>query len=299
MSTDPVAPAHRGAIHDIGYRHYDGPRLGRRHAATSLYLESLRGAYGLGRSMKSKVAPLMLLVATCIPALIIGLVVAITGGAVLPLRQTEYLNEVQVLISIFLAVIAPSIMSRDLRFRVVSLYFSRPLHKVDYVLAKYAAAATALFIYMAAPLIVLFASALLADISFESTYPDFLRAVAEAAVLALVLAGIGLLIAALTPRRGLGVAAIITVLLLLAGAQLILVEITRELGNAVAAVYVSLLSPYSLVEGIATSVLGAASTGSATPDGVLQVGVYVAAALALIAGLFGLLLLRYRRVSVS
>ena len=52
-----------GVIHDIGYRHYDGPRLGRGYLLRSLYVESLRGAYGLGRSAKSKVMPILLLVA--------------------------------------------------------------------------------------------------------------------------------------------------------------------------------------------------------------------------------------------
>jgi ABC-2 type transport system permease protein len=36
-------------IHDIGYRHYDGPRLGRPYAIRSLYLHNLRAAYGRPR----------------------------------------------------------------------------------------------------------------------------------------------------------------------------------------------------------------------------------------------------------
>lgn len=34
-------------IHNIGYRGYDGPRLGRAYARRSLFSQSLRGAYGL------------------------------------------------------------------------------------------------------------------------------------------------------------------------------------------------------------------------------------------------------------
>ena len=36
-------------IHDIGFRHYDGPRLGRGWIVRSLLLETLRGVFGLGR----------------------------------------------------------------------------------------------------------------------------------------------------------------------------------------------------------------------------------------------------------
>src|SRR5690606_15331260 len=57
-------------IHDIGYRNYDGPRLGRAYARRSLYSQSLRGAYGLGRSVKSKVLPMLLFVVMCVPAAI-------------------------------------------------------------------------------------------------------------------------------------------------------------------------------------------------------------------------------------
>ena len=46
-----------GVIHDIGYRRYTGPRLGRRHATAALYVHSVRTAFGLGRSAKAKIFP--------------------------------------------------------------------------------------------------------------------------------------------------------------------------------------------------------------------------------------------------
>ena len=44
-----------GAIHDIGYRRYEGPRLGASYIRRSLFLETLRGSFGLGRSARSKI----------------------------------------------------------------------------------------------------------------------------------------------------------------------------------------------------------------------------------------------------
>ncbi|HEY8718270.1 MAG TPA: hypothetical protein VIM26_06720, partial [Pengzhenrongella sp.] len=58
----------QGVIHDLGYRHYEGPRLGRRHITRALFIESAKGAYGLGRSARSKVMPMILLGAMCLPA---------------------------------------------------------------------------------------------------------------------------------------------------------------------------------------------------------------------------------------
>ena len=67
-------------------------------------------------------------------------------------------------------------MSRDLRFRVAPLYFSRPLSRQQYVQAKYAGMATALFILMALPITLLFAGALLAELPLGEQLPDYLRA---------------------------------------------------------------------------------------------------------------------------
>jgi ABC-2 type transport system permease protein len=63
-----------GAIHDIGYRHYEGPRLGAGYIRRSLFVETLRGAYGLGRSARSKVMPFLLLGVMVIPAVVVGIV---------------------------------------------------------------------------------------------------------------------------------------------------------------------------------------------------------------------------------
>ena len=39
-----------GVIHDIGYRHYDGPRGGRRQNTRALYVHSHPGGFGHGRA---------------------------------------------------------------------------------------------------------------------------------------------------------------------------------------------------------------------------------------------------------
>ncbi|MDX6241618.1 MAG: type transport system permease protein, partial [Kribbellaceae bacterium] len=66
-----------GVIHDIGYRHYDGPRLGRAAISRALMVSSLRHAYGLGRSGKSKTMPILLLAVMVVPA---AIVVGIENG---------------------------------------------------------------------------------------------------------------------------------------------------------------------------------------------------------------------------
>lgn len=287
-----------GVIHDIGYRHYDGERRERSFIRRSLYIDSFRGAYGLGRSARYKIMPMILLTVMCLPAGAIVAITAVTNGNELVGDYTSYLLNLQMVVLIFLASQAPAIVSRDLRFGVMSLYFSRPLERVDYVAAKYAAMVSALFVLTAAPLTIMFAGALVVGLPITEQIPDYLRAMAGAGLLSLILGGIGLVIAAFTPRRGLAVAAIIAVLLVLAGVQAILQELAVAEGFDGIAPYLGLLSPFPLVQGVQSSLLGAA-TPLPPPPGATGALVFSAAALLSVASSFAVLLLRYRSVSVS
>src|SRR3954470_780130 len=92
MSTEtgPAAGSGTSRIHNIGYRSYDGPRLGRAYARRSLYSQSLRGAYGLRRSVKSKVLPMVLFAVMCVPAAIMVAVTVATKAKELPVEYTNY-----------------------------------------------------------------------------------------------------------------------------------------------------------------------------------------------------------------
>jgi ABC-2 type transport system permease protein len=288
----------KGVIHDLGYRHYEGERLGRGAIARALYLDSALGAFGLGRSAKSKVMPILVLGAICLPAVIVAVVASVTHLDELPGGYTSYLLKTQALVMVFVAGQAPASVSRDLRFHVMSLYFSRPLQRVDYVAAKLAALATALFVLCALPLTILFLGALLAKMPLSEQLPGFTRSLGGAALLALVLAGIGLVIAAVTPRRGLGVAAVITVLAVLAGVQGIVQGIATEQGSDTVAGYAGLISPFALVHQVQHATFGADTAFPASPPGMLGAWVFVAVLVAIVGGAFGVLLLRYRGVRV-
>jgi ABC-2 type transport system permease protein len=293
-------PAERelGVIHDIGFRHYGGPRLGRAYLFRSLYVESLKGAYGLGRSARSKILPFLLLGVMVAPAVIISVVAGVTGDNKLPIEYTQYPFIMWPAVSIFLAAQAPTSVSRDLRFRIMQLYFSRPLTRDDYVRAKFAALSTAVFLLLAGPLLVLYAGALLGKLPFWAQSRGVLQALAVAVLLALILAGLGLVIAAITPRRGFGIAAIITVLLLLNITAAVLGDLFQQKGNDTAAFYVGMISPIAVVDGVQSWLFDTSASTVSVPNtlaGIVAVIVYVV--LVLIG--YGLLTLRYRRVSAS
>lgn len=288
----------QGVIHDIGYRHYDGERLGRWHIARALYADSARGAYGIGRSARTKVMPLVVLFAICLPAVIVAVVASVTGLDRLPGGYTSYGLRTQALAMVFVAGQAPASVSRDLRFHVMPLYFSRPLQRMDYVLAKFAALATSVFVLLALPLTILFVGALLAKLPLSEQLPDYSRSLGGALLMALLLAGLGLVVAALTPRRGIGVAAIIVVLAVMAGVQGIVQGIAYGEGKDTLAGYAGLLSPFTLVHGIQHATLGAKTVLPASPPGMLGAWVFAATYVLVVAGCLGALLLRYRRVRI-
>jgi ABC-2 type transport system permease protein len=293
-------PAERelGVIHDIGFRHYDGPRLGRGYLIRSLYVESLKGAYGLGRAARSKILPFLMLGIMVAPAVIIAVVAGVTGADKLPVEYTQYPFILWPAISIFLAAQAPASVSRDLRFRVMQLYFSRPLSRDDYVRAKFAALASALLILVAVPVVVLYAGALLAKLPFWAQTRGGLEGLATAVLAAVILSGIGLVIAAITPRRGFGVAAIITVLLLLNITAGVLSGLAQQKANDTAAWYLDMISPIALVDGMQSWLFNTTSSTIAAPDTLGGV-VYVIVYLAVVVACYGILLVRYRRVSAS
>ena len=65
-----------GVIHDLGYRGYDGPRLGRAQIVRALTWHSFRSAYGIGRGVKGKIIPVLAFIAMCLPALVNAFAVA-------------------------------------------------------------------------------------------------------------------------------------------------------------------------------------------------------------------------------
>ncbi|MEU6766434.1 ABC transporter permease [Streptomyces sp. NPDC046853] len=295
-------PAHAGEqtqIHNIGYRNYDGPRLGRAYARRSLFSQSLRGAYGLGRSAKSKVLPMILFAVMCVPAAIMVAVAVTTKANDLPLDYTRYAIVLQAVISLYLAAQAPQTVSRDLRFKTVPLYFSRPIEHSDYVRAKFAAMASALFVLTAAPLLVLYVGALLAKLDFADQTKGFGQGLVSVALLSLLFSGIALIISAITPRRGFGIAAVIAVLTISYGAVSTVQAIAYEQGSTNAIAWLGLFSPITLIDGVQTAFLGATSAfpGGEGPSSGTGV-VYVIVVLALIAGCYGAMMRRYRKVGL-
>lgn len=291
-----------GVIHDIGYRSYAGPRLGEAGIARSLFVTGLRHSFGLGRSARSKVLPMILLGLMVLPAVIL-VGVLVQAKDVLGLDEhlvaySTYPITTQLLISVFVAAQAPALISRDLRFGTITLYLARPASRRTYVLVRMASLTAATFLLIAAPLLVLYVGGLLADLPLARETGRFLGALAGALLLAACLAGVASLVAALTTRRGLAVAAVIVVLLVSYTVVSTIQGIALGTGNELVGEVAGLFSPYTLVQGLQVFVLDVPPATPTPPEGTAMGLTYVVATAATLLGSVAGMLLRYRKVAV-
>lgn len=294
-----------GVIHDIGYRRYEGPRLGRDYGIRSLYVHSLRTAYGFGRSAGAKVIPWLvfaiLLAWAAILVAIQSLVAEEFGPGERVFQYWEYPSNINIFVLFFCAIAAPNLVSRDLRGGVLQLYFSRPMQRLDYPLAKWAALVSAIFLLLLGPLLLLFLGSAFGLDSMSAVWDEFVffcQGLVTAAIMSVLFASISLLLSSLARNRAVAAAVI-------AGLFILTTPVLGVLnGIAFAQTYGEnlednaffqlsfLVSPFTIVQG-----LGSWLFTSGKP----MIGPYGPLYLAVTAGIIGLCVLltalRYRKVA--
>jgi ABC-2 type transport system permease protein len=286
-----------GVIHDIGYRHYEGSRLGQGSAVAALTLHSLRGVFGLGRTARSKIMPFGLVVVMLLPAVVSIAIMAMVGQRAI--GYAGYTTTMQAVLAIFVATQAPYTVAPDLRFRVLPLYLSRPVTVTDYISAKLAAMALALLALIALPLTLMYVGELLVDMPGPPSTGEYFGALATSIVYAVMLACIGVAIASFTPRRGLGVASVIAFFLLTAAVSGVIYGVFASMSQDDTAAWALLINPFFLVDAVQVWLFGAQSaTGFAYPDG-LGGPLAALGVLALIALSAMALIMRYRKAASS
>lgn len=287
-----------GAIYDLGYRGYDGPRLGRSAAVVTLFWHSLRAAFAWGKSGRAKIVPWGLSGIALAPAAVataITALVPVSGAS--PFNYDNYMAEITVPIALFVAAQAPELVSSDQRNRVLSLYFSHALARTDYALAKLGAMVLATFILGFAPMLVLFLGSILAAADVPAALGDQLEHVPQVVfaplIYALPTSALALAIAAWTPRRAYATGAIIAVFMVSAAVAGILEEATTGRLADLAPI----VNPFNAADGTRDLLVGDENPESSVAGSDLDLWVYGVETV-LITGLAaGAILLRYRRVS--
>jgi len=296
-----------GSIYDLGYRRYEGARLGRRYAVLSLYLHSLRACFGLGRRNPNKIIPVGLAIFTFIPAIIQLGIAAIADNIVEVYKAENYYGFIQWPLALFVAAVAPEVVGRDQRNRTLSLYFSRSLSRLDYAAAKVGALTTALLLLTLAPQLVLFTGNALAGNDIwgyvRGHWGDVPPIVAAGATLSLFMASIALAIASRTPRRAYATGGILAYFAISTTVGALLVNISSgELRR-----WTLLVSGFHIMRGLTLWIFGVTPrlNRDGTSDGPggdlaladLPLALYFVAAAVIIAGCLYLVHRRYQRIA--
>jgi ABC-2 type transport system permease protein len=286
-------PETTGTIYDIGYRHYDGPRLGRRGAIGAIVGAGLRAVFGFGRSGRSKIIPWGAVILAALPA-VVAVAVRVLAGDILDLYDYDgYVWNIGALLPIFIAAQAPELVVNDIRHRVLPLYFSRPIRRIDYVVAKIAALAIGLLAITLAPVLLLFIGRVLSTDDLVAAVGDEIGAMPEiigsGVIHAVVLASIGLAICSLAGRRAYAAGAVLAVFLI--GG--VISDSFSENGQDVAA----FVSPLAVLDGTRQWLFGGAVDGAPAATSELPLALYGLAALILVLVSWAVLAVRYRRLT--
>ncbi|MCH8814187.1 MAG: ABC transporter permease subunit [Chloroflexi bacterium] len=287
-----------GSIYDLGYRNYDGIRLGRRHAIWALYLHSLRGVFGIGRSFWAKAGPIGITILAFLPAILQLGIGALATQEVNIFEPEEYYRLIQVLLAVFCAIGAPELVGRDQRTKTLSLYFSRALRRQDYALGKFAAMLTGMLSITLLPQLLMFVGKAVTGDDFgdylRDNWEDLPAIVGSALLLSSLFAGIGLLIASQTSRRAYSTIGILAAFVLtFAIAEAIFHSADEDVGK-----FVLLVSPFHVFEGLTLWFFDVSPDPDRRRAMVDLPGiVFVLEAIALSSLLLALLIRRYERIS--
>src|SRR5690606_39611678 len=190
---------------------------------------------------------------------------------------------------LFAAVAAPELVSRDLRNRVLPLYFARPLRPGDYALAKLAALVSALWLLLAVPLLLMYVVAAFNSDKLSGVWDetgDLLAGLAYAGIAAAVLGVLALLVSSRVSRRAVAAGVVVAVFLV----TLPVVELIRVLAEdgGTVSVLAGIAAPSTLIGGLRQWLF----------EGADLIWAWCAvAAVALLAAGVSLLIARYRRLS--
>jgi len=293
MSASPEAV---GTIYDIGYRSYDGPRLGRRGAIAAIVGAGLRAVFGLGRSGRAKILPWGAIILGVMPAIVAVAIRVLVGDLVDLYSYENYLWGIGALLPIFVAAQAPELVVNDMRHRVLPLYFSRPIGRFDYVAAKLVSLSVALLSLTLLPVLLLLLGRVLATEDLVAALGDeigVMPGILGSGVLhAVVLASLGLAICSLAARRAYAAGAVLAVFLIGGVVSGTFQEQARGLESVA-----PFLNPLAILDGTREWLFGGSVAESPVTGADVPLVTYGLASAIMLGVSLAILAIRYRRVT--
>jgi ABC-2 type transport system permease protein len=216
-SEKPVTTQPYGEVFDRGYQHYTGERLGRSYAIRALVIYSIKRGLGIKKNWTAKITPILLYALAYLPAIVITAIISFFPGET-GLGYGSLYGFINFVILIFAASVAPEMLCDDRRENVLPLYFSRPMSRLDYLMAKIMAMALLMATLVFGPALMLFAGRALTAGNpaswFINNLDEVLRIFVYGTLLSAFYAAIGLIIATFTTRKGIAAAIMIVGILM-------------------------------------------------------------------------------------
>lgn len=207
-----------GQIYDRGYQHYEGERLGQRHAIYALTKYSAKRALGIRKNWTAKVMPVIVYIATALIIIIPLGIIAFFEDAD-PLQYWDYIGFVYLILVLFVASTAPELICSDRREKVLPLYFSRSMRRSGYVFSKLLATALLTLTVSLLPMLIYWLGRqLLADDPLQAMQDgmdDLWRIFVLAMLVAFYLGSLGVAIASTTKRSAIAVGGVVVGLFLI------------------------------------------------------------------------------------
>ncbi len=132
-----------GAIFDLDYRRYEGERTGRAKIRWAIVRDGARKVLGLRRKARRKILPWGLIILAVLPAIaFVGFRVLTEGLGADELLEdlipghADYFQFTFQLTFLFIALSTPELLIPDRVNNVLTVYASRPLTLMDYLLAR-------------------------------------------------------------------------------------------------------------------------------------------------------------------
>ena len=227
-------------IHQLGYRTYEGPRLGVGPAVASTARHAFRSLLGIRRGVFAKIVTLATALLAYVPAVVLaGLAILIPQELIemgLP-SPSEYLGFTITALVLFVSLGSPVVLCPDRRHGTIALYLASPLNRDTYLLGRAVAVFAFLAIVTIGPtLLLLFALEMIGEGSgVMNLLRDAGRAVAAGTVLGVVFTTVSLAISSLTDRQASAAAFTILFLfgsLVISGILIEGLEVTPTVGLA-------------------------------------------------------------------
>ena len=207
-------------LYDVRYSRYSGSREPRWRSVLALARSSTTRALGLRRTTGAKVWPFLLVAAAHLPVVAAIGVPLLFDAAPDPLDimpPSQLLVFIVPVLVAFAATTLPSLLTRDRRDRVLSLYFSTAVSPWEYLAGKALAAVALMSLVTVSPLLLL----LVGSVVTSTTPMDALRedgvdlplVLLGGLVVAVYFAALGLLAGSLTGKRIFAIGGLLAVLL--------------------------------------------------------------------------------------